>query len=321
MRSGIVRGVGGAAARQTKTQYWSADRLADMSVAVSLDHVGLAGRDLSRLAAAYENLGFTLTPLARQSGRRSPAGPVERFGTGNRCAMLRHGYIELLGIADPALFAHGLDGFLTRYEGIHIVALGMEDEQANLHRLRRAGIAVSGVSYLERPVDDADPAGPTARFARLPLQDAPEGRVQLVRHLTPEVIWQDRFLHHPNAAIGLQEVVLAVADPAETASRFSRLAGRPVLPDPAGGFVLELARGRVRMVPEATLSTVLPGLSAPCLPFIAGIVVATADGNRAISALLAERHLPHRAMQRGVLVAPEAAGGAAVLFVPDMAAQ
>jgi hypothetical protein len=287
-----------------------------VSVALTLDHVGLAGRDLSALAAAYENLGFTLTPLARQSGRRTPDGPVERFGTGNRCAMLRRGYIELLGIVDPALFAHGLDRFLSRHEGAHIIALGMEDEQANLRRLRRAGIDVAGVSYLERPADDADPAGPQARFARLPLPDAPEGRVQLVRHLTPEVIWQERFLHHANAVIGLEEVVLAVADPAETASRFSSLAGRPVLPDPASGFALELSPGRVRMLPEAALPAVLPGISVPCLPFIAGMVVATADGNRAVSALLAERRLLHRAIQRGVLVTPEVAGGAAVLFAP-----
>ena len=40
-------------------------------------------------------------------------GPVEPWGTGNRCAMLRDGYIELLGIFDPALPANGLDGFLA----------------------------------------------------------------------------------------------------------------------------------------------------------------------------------------------------------------
>ena len=72
----------------------------------------------------------------------------------------------------------------------------MDDEAANLARLRRAGLAIPGVLHLERPVDDADPDGPRARFARLPLPDAPEGRVQLVRHLTPEAIWQERFMSH-----------------------------------------------------------------------------------------------------------------------------
>ena len=137
-----------------------------------------------------------------------PDGPVVPFGTGNRCIMLREGYIELIAIVDPAAFSNTLDRFLARYAGIHIIALGIEDETANLDRLRRSGIDIPGVAYLERPVDDADPSGPRARFARLPLPDAPEGRLQLIRHLTPEAIWQERFLTHPNHAVGLAEVVV-----------------------------------------------------------------------------------------------------------------
>ena len=42
-----------------------------MSGADSLDHVGIAGRDLDAMAAAFERLGFQLTPLARHSGKRT----------------------------------------------------------------------------------------------------------------------------------------------------------------------------------------------------------------------------------------------------------
>ncbi len=59
--------------------------------------------------------------------------------------------------------------------------------------------------------------------------------------------------------MALEEVVLAVADPAETAARVSRLAGLPVTPDPAGGFVLTMPRGRVRMLPAEALGAVYPG--------------------------------------------------------------
>src|SRR5947208_9394973 len=211
-----------------------------LSAATSLDHVGVVAQDPRPLHEAFERLGFTLTPVARQSGRLRADGPIEPWGTGNRCAMLREGYIELLGIYDASLPANGLDRFLARYAGTHILALGIDDEEANLQRLRRAGLNIPGVLHLERAVDDADPAGPRARFARLPIPDAPEGRLQLVRHLTPEAIWQERFMRHPNAAVALDAAVLAVADPADTAARLSRLAGRPVTPDPAGGFALEL---------------------------------------------------------------------------------
>jgi hypothetical protein len=285
-----------------------------VSSAGSLDHVGIAGRDLGAMAAAFERLGFQLTPLARHSGKRTPDGPVVPFGTGNRCIMLRQGYVELIAIVDPAAFSNTLDRFLARYAGIHIIALGIADEVENLDRLRRAGIDIPGVAYLERPVDDADPNGPRARFARLPLPDAPEGRLQLIRHLTPEAIWQERFLTHPNHAVGLEEVVIAVEQPAEAAARFSRLAGRPVVPDPAGGFALPLPHGTVRLLPADALGTVFPGVAIPSLPYIAGVTVRTAD-LEATARLLAEGGVAHERLVESVLVGADQAAGVAVRFV------
>lgn len=283
-------------------------------VAEALDHVGVAGRDLHALAARWERLGFTLTPLARHSGRRTPDGPVVPFGTGNRCVMLRQGYVELIAIIDPHAFSNTLERFLARYGGIHILALSVTDAAANLARLRRAGFGIEGVAYLERPVDDADPDGPRARFARLPLPDAPEGRIQLIQHLTPEAIWQERFMVHPNGAVALDTVLLAVPDPAEAAARFSRLAGRPVVPDPAGGFALELARGRVRLLAPEALGQVLPGVAAPCLPFIAGIVLRTADGGAAFRRLAGARGIACAEAPDGIMAMPEETGGAALVM-------
>ena len=297
-----------------------------MSTAVALDHVGVAARDLGPLVAAYERLGFALSPVAQQSGRRVPEGPVEPFGSGNRCAFLKHGYIELIAILDPALFLNGLDRFLARYAGLHIIALAMQDEQANLVRLRVAGLAVPGVAYLERPVE---PGGPTARFARLPLPDAPEGRLQLIRHLTPELIWDARWMDHANRAEALVSVILAADPAAETAARLSRLAGRPLEPDPAGGFLLALPgatgaagpqapelRTTIRVLEPEALPRVLPGVTIPTLPFIAGMVVRTADGNAAVRQLLAARGIDAVALGEELLVLPEDAGGAALLFTP-----
>ena len=276
----------------------------------TLDHAGLAAHDLAALHAQYDALGFVLTPLARQSGRLVADGPVMPWGTANRCAMLREGYVELLGIVDAALPANGLDGFLARHAGLHILALGIDDEDAALLRLRRAGLDVPGVLHLVRPVDSAEPDGLQARFARLPLPDAPEGRVQLIRHLTPEAIWQERFITHPNHAVALAAVLLAVPDPAATAARFSRLAGCPVVPDPAGGFALSLARGLVRILPPDALGDVLPGVVAPTLPFMAGLVVRTDDGMAAVRALRPDL-VP---VPDGLMATPDQAGGAAVVF-------
>ncbi|MBV8915981.1 MAG: VOC family protein [Acetobacteraceae bacterium] len=275
--------------------------------ATALDHVGLVGPDGPALHAEFERLGFRLTPLSRQSGRLHPNGPVESWGSANRCAMLRHGYIELLAIIDPVLPANGLDRLLARYPGMHILALRMQDEAANLDRLRRTGLDVPGILHLERAVDDTDPCAPRARFARLPLPEAPEGRIQLIRHLTPEAIWQERFMTHPNRAASLDAAILAVADPAATAARLSRLAGRPVTPDPVGGFTLELAHGTVRILAPEGLCAVLPGLHPPTLPFMAGLVVRTEDEAQAVRALVPDlRPVPAGAMTT--------AGGAGIVF-------
>ncbi|UFN47475.1 VOC family protein [Roseomonas sp. OT10] len=278
-------------------------------VATGLDHVGVCTRDGPALWARWEALGFALTPLARHSAPAVPGGPAVPMATGNRCAMLRQGYLELLAILDPSLPDNGMGQRLDRYEGMHILALAIADAGANLARLRAAGLDIPGVSHLERPVDAPD--GPRAAFSRLPLPDAPEGRIQLIQHLTPELLWQPRWLEHPNNAVALETVVLASEAPAESAARLSRLAGLPLEPDPAGGYALPLRHGRVRILPPASLEAVLPGVVPPSLPFLAGIVVRTGDGNAAARRLLAGVAADG---PLGLTVPPDRAGGVALAF-------
>ncbi|MBP0443268.1 VOC family protein [Roseomonas sp. SSH11] len=274
-----------------------------MRTSSGLDHIGICARSAAPLWEAYERLGFTLTPIARQSRGDEP------LGTGNRCAMLRRGYIELLAILDPALPDNGLGAMLDRFEGARILALGMDDSQGNLERLRRAGLEIPGISPLSRPVE---PGGPVARFERLPLPEAPEGRVQLVRHLTPEAIWQERWMRHPNGATELRAAIIATAQPAESAARLSRLSGLPLEPDPAGGFALHLPDGaRVRMLSPEVAAGILPGVEPPALPAVIGMVVGVADLRATGAALLG---VPHRETPGGLMVSPGEAGGCALVF-------
>lgn len=230
------------------------------------------------------------------------------LGTGNRCAMLRDGYLELQAVWTPALPLNGVERYLDRYEGVHILALGIADADAELARLRRAGLGLPSVMLLERPVSDADSGGPRARFARLPLPDSPEGRLQLVQHLTPELLWQRQWLDHPNKAVALDAAIVAVERPARTAARLSCLAGRPVVPDPAGGFALPLPHGTVRLLPPEALPLVMPGIEPPALPFIAGAIVRVSDGGAAVRRILGAEA---REVPGGLLAM---AGGGAVLF-------
>ena len=102
-----------------------------MSAAEGLDHVGVVTADLNAAARAWRRIGFSLTRLARHAAA----------GTGNHCAMLRHGYVELIATVDPARPSATLDRFLARYAGIHILSLAISDEQAALARLLQAGFS------------------------------------------------------------------------------------------------------------------------------------------------------------------------------------
>ena len=266
-----------------------------MSAAIGLDHVGVIAADLGAACAAWQALGFAPTGLARQAGA----------ATANHCIMLRQGYVELIGVVDRAVGSATVDRFLAGYAGIHVLTLAVADAGAAQRRLKLAGFAVELVASA-RPADPAAPEGEQARFRRLPLTDA-DPRLQLLQHLTPELVWQARFLSHPNHAVALEAVVVAAADPAGFAARLSRAAGVAVLPDPVEGLVLALPQGVVRVVPPGALAGIFPGMAAPVLPFVAGIVVRTDDGNAAVG-----RILPGGKAVLGGLMA--VCGGVAVVF-------
>jgi hypothetical protein len=265
---------------------------------VGLDHVGLVARDLAAVAAQYEQLGFTLTPPARQAEGR----------VGNRCVMLRGSYVELLAVVDPIRGSATLDRFLARYAGVHILAFSVGDPPAELARLRRAGVAAPEVAHTERAVDERDLAGTRARFALVQLPDQPEARLNLVHHLTPDALWQDRFLRHANNAATLEAVELVVENPWTTAARLSPLIGCVAVPDRSADVALELARGIVRCLP--------PGAEAAVVPRIAGLLLRTSDDNAALRCRLIEHGIPHAADGDAVVVPATAAGGVRLRFLP-----
>jgi catechol 2,3-dioxygenase-like lactoylglutathione lyase family enzyme len=280
-----------------------------------LDHIGIAVPDLAAAAETYRRLGFQLTPLQQQAGPLEPGGPVVRWGSANHCAMLEQGYLELIGVVDPALYDNQLGRFLARYRGIHIMALGIADAEAAVERLRQAGLVVAGVRPMQRPV--ATPEGTSeVRFKRVPLADAPEGRIQLIEHLTPELMWQPHLLAHPNRVVALTETVLCVADIAETAERFRRLAG--IAPLRHGkARIFAFAAGRLVLCDPASLGDIMTDVAPPTLPWFAGFSVATDDGNAAVRQILRRNRIEFAEHDGGDLVVPAASScGATCRFQP-----
>ena len=82
-------------------------------------------------------------------------------------------------------------------------------------------------------------------------------------------MWQQRWLTHPNSAIGLIDVVIAVADVEEAAQRFARFTGGAITRTP-GGALLRLDRGGVYLVSHDRATEKLPEVQFAALPFMVG---------------------------------------------------
>lgn len=221
-----------------------------------LDHVAHFVPDLDAAARLLESLGFTPTPESAHRAQGAPAG------TSNRCLMFEEGYVEILAPTMQTPNAERVRAHMARYDGVHLACFGTPDARFEHQRLAGQGFEPEPLVDLQRTVDKDD----TVRFSvvYVPPGLMPEGRVQYVQQLTPEVLWKDRFVGHPNGVTGLTAVYVVADDPAAAAARWARFCG--LLPRSANGLVsLEAARGRVLIGKREQLFE-----SAPAAPALAG---------------------------------------------------
>ncbi len=272
---------------------------------LELDHVGVAVKSLDRGRDAYARLGFRLTARSFHSGSRVPGGPVETWGSGNHCAMFQEGYLEIIGLTDMEKYSSVKD-MVARYEGLHIVAIGVDPERrggdtvdAARDELMRAGVPVEAPRSLERDAafGPRDEQVRRAKFRNsyLDRQAYTEGRFLYIQHLTRDVIWQPHLLDHPNGALAIEEVYFASEDAKAAAAKLA-----PVFPDPV--------RGHFRVVPAAEWKfRPVPPLPSPVAFGIRVESLAKARACLAASGVaIIEDH--------GIWVAPADGCGAAIRF-------
>ena len=210
--------------------------------------------DLESAAARFERLGFTVSPV--NIHYNDADGELVRSGTANRLIVFEAGYIEALGqVADTPLGAELAAG-VARYEGLHLIALAhgrVEEHDAG-------GTDMRPTVFLRRPLEDGRIVRAIVR--RATAEAMPEGRVQLLTHETPELIWLPGMDRHANAARALTGYLQIVADPEEAAARYARFAGRPAR---KLGPVFEIAldRGRFALAGPDAPRRAAAGCSAP----------------------------------------------------------
>jgi hypothetical protein len=255
------------------------DRQLPLGEEIFLDHVGHFVRDPQAAARALTRAGFYPTPLSVQTQPEPESGAPRLTGTGNVTAMLARGYVEVLFKTADTPLGQELDTAIARFPGIHLVAFTVADAERAHQRLGASGFRMRPLVHMQRPVDAGGKLG-TAAFtiARLEGREMPEGRIQLLTHRTEDMVWQPRWLAHPNGALGLTGVVIVVGDLDEAGERFARLTSRRGQVSLLGQS-FDLDRGGVLLVTPAMFSQICPHLPIPALPFIGayGISVRSLD--------------------------------------------
>jgi hypothetical protein len=237
-----------------------------------LDHVAHWVPDAPAACAALAALGFTVTPFSAQS----TGDPPVPAGTGNHCVMLEKGYLEFLAPTADTPNAATLRAGIARYVGVHLIAFGTAAPADDHARLAARGFAPLEPVALSRLIGTQD-GERRAHFTvvRTAAGTMEEGRVQFVEQITPEHLWQKRWLGHANGATDLRRVELCVADPAAAVARFARYTG--LVPGSRHGApALATARGELVFRDPAATRAYL-GIEPPCLPWIAGYVLGCAD--------------------------------------------
>lgn len=280
-----------------------------------IDHVAHFAPHVDSASSELEKLGFTLTPFSEQSHRAEPGGPLVPAGSGNRCVMLREGYLEFLTPTSDTIVASQLRSAIKRYTGVHLVAFGTAAPEADHARLAKASFGPLPPVALQRQIGTATGEG-TARFTvvRVPPGTMPEGRIQFCQQHTPELLWQERWLQHHNRASALAGVMLRVADAQEAAQRFARYTG--LLAQLSGSvWRIDTARGYLLFLDRDTLHRRLD-VVAPLLPWIAGYVLKSEDIAETGENLRRSGVPVHVLGNRRLLVKLPAALGGIIVFEP-----
>jgi hypothetical protein len=262
--------------------------------------------NLSAGAAAYQRLGFTLTPRGRHPS----------LGTANHTIMFEDDYLELITVLARSKLNERWAAILDRGDGLGAMALAARDARAVRATLRSRGIAVPEVVDFERPVIiEGKSLGARFSVAHLPPDASPALPAFFCQHHTRHLVWLPDFQRHPNGSHGVAGLVVAHRDPAALSAAYQRLLGSDaVTTHPAS---LELKLGRTLIVePEFVASRL--GRAVGLRPDggdPVGLTVATRDlaGARRILAANAVPFAPFG--RRSILVSPPFTHGVYLEFL------
>ncbi|MEM7024827.1 MAG: VOC family protein [Pseudomonadota bacterium] len=272
---------------------------------VGIDHAVVGVRDLEQAKEGYERLGFRTTPRGRHVGQ----------GTANYCVMFADDYVELLGLVDPSKPAHDLDRFLEEREGMAALALRSSDADATHLAWNEVGL-VSNLYDLGRLLEPET----ELRFKNVRLPPESTGGVPLFAcsHLTPEPMRQEGWLDHPNGAIGIASVTVAVDEPGALVEPMGQVFGSTSLTETDDTLAVHTGHGVLMFATPDDLDMLHPHLDNVIdvpNPALATLTLQVRDPDATI-AWLEQHDVPFVRDLRGTIgVAPHLANGVMLEFV------
>jgi len=272
---------------------------------IGLDHVVLMVRDLAEGAQRWAELGFTVAPRGLHTAA---------MGTANHTIMLRHDYIELIGVvAETDRNLPGRQFLAKRGEGMERAAFTGTDADDGVAELKERGFAALGPYDFGRPVDLPDGRKVEASFRTFvwPVEERPGGlRVFACQHLTRENVWIPQLTRHANTAYRIDRVEMLSPEPDKAAAHMGRLIDRTPEPLPDGALRVQTGSGRGDFVflDRAILGRRHPGVPFDGIPDETPITLAL-NVTSAAAAVHAVGKKAAVVTAKGVKVAPAEANG------------
>ncbi|MBO0993167.1 VOC family protein [Bacillus sp. SD088] len=287
-----------------------------------LHHVGLITKNMEETIERYERLGFTFTPLSMPKVIQKSGGDPEELGVGNRTAIFRNNYLEVLGVVNENIWnavskeqrgPFDIDEPLNRYEGLHVMHFGTDDLEAVRQRLVKQGTPCSDIRPFQRPVNT--PEGTQMMKAKslfFPEASNPEALIQIAQHLTPDLVLQPRYMQHTNGAQTVTEIIVCAPNPLHYADKYRMYTGCDYV-QKGNLHIVELGFSTVIVVAPEHLGEVIPESTPPTLPYLAGFTVATSDLGMPRH-VLTENQVSFQEHDDRLIVGSQDACGCAVLF-------
>ena len=275
-----------------------------------IDHLLIPVRDLETARMVWTRLGFTTSPRGTHLGR----------GTGNYCIMFEHDYLELFGVLDPTLASASYVNFLAEREGPMKLAWATRDAHVAAEALAGLGLHPSEVKDLQRQIElPEETAVPRFAIVSLPAEETPGLDSFLCAHLTPKLMRRPPWLQHPNGAVGIAGITVAVADTESLIPRYEYLFGPGNLHTTDDVLTVRAGRHRIIFATHDDVAVLHPEIDPlpgdPC-PAIAVVTLAVADLDRT-GDHLTQWQIEHEVVGRRSIVVPaSAAMGTNIEFIP-----